>query len=365
MANTVRRDPEGTHLAYQRAAALPRVKSSSPHPWEMVLHPFKTHRFVTAVRRDRRISWLRKLLSVGPLLVLIGALLLESILGVLVAVALSVVMIMERERLRRERAENKAGVLALRDANQRLDEFLSIAGHELRTPLTIMKANIQMAVRRVHHLVSQADTAGYGAVHDVGALQAMLGRVAGAVDRQDRLVTDLLDVSRIRTGELELTPTLLDLADLLQGIVQEFHLTYPERVLTLTVPDHPVLVTADSERIGQVIDNYLTNALNYSAAEHPLEIRLDSAAGLARASVRDHGLGLDISTKEHARIWDRFHRVPSITPLSGSSVGLGLGLYSTRQIVERHGGMVGLESAEGEGPIFWFTLPLAAKSQSG
>ena len=363
MATTVRRDPDVTHLAHQQAAALSPVKRSSPHPWEMVLHPFKTLRFVNAVRRDRRISWLRKLLYVGPLLVLVGALLLlESILGALVAVALPVVMIMER--LRRERAETKAGVLALRDANQRMDEFLSIAGHELRTPLTIMKANVQMAVRRVHRLVSQADAAGYGAVHDVGALQAMLRRMAGAVDRQDRLVTDLLDVSRIRSGELELTPTLLDLADLLQDIVQEFHLTYPERVLTLTVPDHPVLVTADSERIGQVIDNYLTNALNYSAAEQPVEIRLDSAAGLARASVRDHGLA-DISTEEHARIWDRFHRVPSITPLSGSSVGLGLGLYISRQIVERHGGMVGLESAEGQGSTFWFTLPLAAKSQSG
>jgi signal transduction histidine kinase len=362
MATTVRRDLDVTHLAHQKAAALLPVKRSSPYPWEMVLHPFKTLGFVNAVRKESRISWLRKLLYVGPLLVLVGALLLlESILGALVAVALPVVMIMER--LRRERAETKVSVLALRDANQRMDEFLSIAGHELRTPLTIMKANVQMAVRRVHRLVSEADVAGYGAFHDVGALQAMLRRVAGAVDRQDRLVTDLLDVSRIRSGELELTPTLLDLADLLQDIVQEFHLTYPERVLTLTVPDHPVLVTADSERIGQVIDNYLTNALNYSAAEQPIEIHLDSAAGLARASVRDHGL--DISAEEQARIWDRFHRVPSSTPLSGSSVGLGLGLYITRQIVERHGGMVGLESTEGQGSTFWFTLPLAAKTQSG
>jgi signal transduction histidine kinase len=362
MANSVRRGPEGIHLAEQQITALPSVKSTSPQPWEMILHPFKTLRFVNALRRDRRISWLRKLLYVVPLLVLGGALLTESILAALVAVALPVVMIMERERLRRERAETRAGVLALRDANQRMDEFLSIAGHELRTPLTIMKANVQMAVRRVRHLVSQADAAGYGAFHDVGALQAMLGRMAGAVDRQDRLVTVLLDVSRIRTSELELTPTLLDLANLLQDIDQEFHLTYPERVLMLTVPGHPVLVTADSERIGQVIDNYLTNALKYSAAEQPIEIRLDSAGGFARASVRDHGLG--ISTEEHARIWDRFHRVPSITPLSGSSVGLGLGLYITRQIVERHGGTVGLESAEGQGSTFWFTLPLAAKSQS-
>jgi hypothetical protein len=92
MANSVRRDPEGTHRAHQQAAAPPPVKRSSPHPWEMMLHPFKTLRFVNALRRDRRISWLRKLLYVGPLLVLFGALLLpESILAALVAVALPVV----------------------------------------------------------------------------------------------------------------------------------------------------------------------------------------------------------------------------------------------------------------------------------
>ena len=92
MANTVRRGPEVTQMPQQQAAALPPVKSSSPHPWEMILHPFKTLRFVNALRRDRRISWLRKLLYVGPLLVLVGALLLpESVLAAVVAVALPVV----------------------------------------------------------------------------------------------------------------------------------------------------------------------------------------------------------------------------------------------------------------------------------
>jgi hypothetical protein len=92
MANSVRRDPEVTRLPEQQVAGPPPVKSSSPHPWEMMLHPFKTLRFVNALRRDRRISWLRKLLYVGPLLVLLAALLLpESILAALVAVALPVV----------------------------------------------------------------------------------------------------------------------------------------------------------------------------------------------------------------------------------------------------------------------------------
>lgn len=92
MSNFVRRVPEGTHRAEQRATAPPPVKSSSPHPWELMLHPFKALRFVNALRRDKRISWLRKLVYVGPLLVLFVALLLpESILATVVAVVLPVV----------------------------------------------------------------------------------------------------------------------------------------------------------------------------------------------------------------------------------------------------------------------------------
>jgi hypothetical protein len=92
MANIVPRGSKGTQMAQNESAPLPPVKSSSPHPWEMVLHPFKTLRFVNDLRRDRRISWLRKLLYVGPLVVLVVALLLpESMLAALVAVALPVV----------------------------------------------------------------------------------------------------------------------------------------------------------------------------------------------------------------------------------------------------------------------------------
>jgi hypothetical protein len=92
MANIVPRGSKATKMAQPPTAALPPVKSSSPHPWEMILHPFKTLRFVNDLRKDRRISWLRKLLYVGPLLVLLGALLLpESILAAAVAVALPVV----------------------------------------------------------------------------------------------------------------------------------------------------------------------------------------------------------------------------------------------------------------------------------
>ncbi|MGO8950741.1 MAG: sensor histidine kinase [Ktedonobacterales bacterium] len=264
------------------------------------------------------------------------------------------------ERLQRERAEAQVNALAWRTANQRMDEFLSIAAHELRTPLTTMKANLQMAARRVRRLIAVAQAAGYGDVTDAASLEEMLNRMADAVDRQNRLVSNLLDVSRIQAGTLELSATLLDLGDLVLGIYQEYQLAYPDRVFELTLPNYPVLVMVDGERIRQVMDSYLTNAMKYSAVEQPIEISVETGMGLMRTGVRDHGPGL--STQERARIWDRFYRVPEIQPLQESSVGLGLGLYIARQIILQHGGAVGLDSAPGEGSTFWFTLTLAAGS---
>ena len=117
----------------------------------------------------------------------------------------------------------------------------------------------------------------------------------------------------------------------------------------------PVIV--DPERIGQVVTNYLTNALKYSPADKPVEISVRVEENQARVSVRDEGPGLSLEEQEH--IWDQFYRVPGVEVQSGSSVGLGLGLHICRTIIERHHGRVGVQSAPGKGATFWFVLPLA------
>lgn len=117
-----------------------------------------------------------------------------------------------------------------------------------------------------------------------------------------------------------------------------------------------VLVMADRDRVGQVMSNYLSNALKYSSAEQPVQITLEVRDSDVCVRVRDHGPGLSLEQQQH--IWERFYRVPDIHVRSGSGVGLGLGLHISRTIIERQGGTVGVESEPEKGASFWFTLPL-------
>jgi PAS domain S-box-containing protein len=274
------------------------------------------------------------------------------------AVAQLGALVVEREWLQRARAEAQASAFALREANQRMDAFLGIASHELRTPLTTIKANLQIAEQRVARMLTAGDTPPAVVTDRLAAVRSLIARASAATERQARLVRDLLDVSRIQAGRLTLHPTPTDLAALLRDAVNELRLSAPDRVITLTLPPGPVLVTADAERIGQVIANYLSNAIKYSRREQPVAVSLTREAATARLAVRDHGPGIPLD--EQPAIWERFYRVPGAEHQYGSGIGLGLGLYIAREIVERHGGALALASTPGEGSTFTFTLPLAA-----
>ncbi|HZU75269.1 MAG TPA: ATP-binding protein, partial [Dehalococcoidia bacterium] len=273
------------------------------------------------------------------------------------AVGKLVALVIERERLLREREEARASELALRQANERLDTFISLASHELRTPLTSIMANAQIAQRRAQRIAQDTRARGDDNVADIEKLAHLLERTYVAAERQNRLVADLLDVSRVHAGKLELRLMPVDLGSVVADAVEEQRLAHPERVILLQTPKEPVTVTADAERIHQVVANYLTNALKYAPTNQPIAVTLSRESNDARVEVRDRGPG--IPREEHERIWERFYRVPGATHLSGSGIGLGLGLYICREIVERHGGAVGVESAPGNGSTFFFTLPRA------
>jgi signal transduction histidine kinase len=171
-------------------------------------------------------------------------------------------------------------------------------------------------------------------------------------------VSDLLDMSRIQAGQLELQPQPTDLVEVVREAVEEQRQAHPNREITLILPpdEDELTVQADADRIGQVVTNYLTNALKYSPPEQPITALVERKGESARVAVRDQGSGL--TKGEQAHLWDRFHRVERITVESGSTVGLGLGLYISKTIIERHGGQVGVQSTRGKGSTFSFALPL-------
>jgi signal transduction histidine kinase len=269
-------------------------------------------------------------------------------------VAKLAVLVLERERLQGERAAAQARELALRETNRRMSEFLSIVSHELRAPLTGALGNIQLAERRVERLATGEEVAGMAE----GATEALtlLARARRQIHRQNRLIDDLLDVSRIETNTLELRAAPCDLAAIVREAVEEQRLAVPGRTIRLEMPAESVPVVADADRIAQVVTNFLANALKYAPADQPVEVGLQRAGPVARFWVRDHGPGL--SAADQARVWERFYRAHAAAPQSDLGAGLGLGLHISKTIVERHGGHVGVDSAPGAGSTFWFTLPL-------
>ncbi|TMC28079.1 MAG: PAS domain S-box protein [Chloroflexi bacterium] len=271
------------------------------------------------------------------------------------AVAKLAALAIERDRLLRERADARASELALREANRRMDEFLGMTSHELKTPLTSIKGNTQLTVRQIKNSLSTFQK-----------MQGMLESTERQVKLLDRLVDDLLDISRSQEQLLELSPAPCDLTAIVRETVQEQQYAWPNRTITLDLPaEGTIPVSADADRISQVLRNYLTNALKYSSEEKPVRVSVSKDQENARVSVQDEGTGL--FPDEQAKIWERFYRVEGAEVLSNAgsaNAGLGLGLYICKAIVEQHHGSVGVESTPGVGSSFWFTLPLASSIES-
>jgi signal transduction histidine kinase len=182
------------------------------------------------------------------------------------------------------------------------------------------------------------------------------------VERLQRLVDDLVDVSRIHAGKLELRPSQAELVAIVRNVVEEQEQAAPERTISFHCSaDLSVPVYADARRIEQVVANFLTNALKYSPADQPIDIGVEVEPQQVRVWVRDHGPGLSLDEQEH--IWERFHQVKAIQVQTGGGVGLGLGLYISRMIIEHHQGGIGVESAPGRGSTFWFTLAVRHLSE--
>ncbi len=259
-------------------------------------------------------------------------------------------LVIERERLLRERADAHASELALREANRRMDEFLGMTSHELKTPLTSIKGNTQLTVRQLHN-----------SMQNMQKMQEMMVSTERQIRLLDRLVDDLLDISRTQSHQLQLSLASCDLSTIVQDTVEEQRRVWPTRTIRLTLPENKqTTINADASRISQVITNYLSNAHRYSFVDRPIDVTVQLQEDQqVLVAIEDQGTGL--SEEEQSYIWERFHRVHGIE-VEGSTqsayAGLGLGLYICKTIIEQHGGSVGVESTPDVGSTFWFTLPL-------
>ncbi len=265
--------------------------------------------------------------------------------------------VFERERLVREREAAYQSEIASREATKRMEIFMAMASHEFRTPLTVIKGYLHLAERYLG--LRQPD--GEIAAPLARALQATRESVALAQQASARLtglLDDLLQVSSAQTGKLRVDTQPCDLITIVRDTVSEQRRVNPTRQLRLRLPaKRRPPVNAHPERIAQVVTNYLTNALKYSAADQPVEVRVQMLRQFARVSVRDRGPG--IRAEDQKAVWEGFYQTPGVERQAGPNAGLGLGLYICRTIIEQHGGRVGVDSSVGRGSAFWFTLPLS------
>ncbi len=225
------------------------------------------------------------------------------------------------------------------------DDFISIASHELKTPLTPLRMQVQLLKRFLAAPERLAP-------ENVKKAEALLTDSEQQVERLLKLVDNLLDVSRIRSGKLLLSKSEFDLGEAVHGIVRhlatDFAAANCRPILSI---EKGVVGLWDRARVEQVAANLITNALKYGRAK-PITIRVSRSGSNAVLSVTDQGIG--IAPSDQDRIFDRFERASALN----SYGGLGLGLYISRQIVSGHGGTISVRSLPGRGATFEVTLPI-------
>jgi signal transduction histidine kinase len=226
-----------------------------------------------------------------------------------------------------------------KNLEQQKEEFISIASHELKTPVTSIKTYVEIMHQQ---FLQQKDERS----------AALIQKLDAQVDRLTDLIKDLLDTSKISEGQLPLHLEEFDLNGLISERVEELQrLTQKHTIRFSTGTVLPV--TADRERLGQVLTNLVSNAIKYSPEGGEIVITSEGIKNGVKVSVKDHGIGIPQDMLR--KVFDRFFRIGN--PQIFTYPGMGLGLYITAGIIQRHGGTIFADSTPGEGSLFTFTLP--------
>lgn len=226
-------------------------------------------------------------------------------------------------------------------AMEKKDEFISMASHELKTPVTIIKAFTQILQLNFQEANNSSAT-------------EMLSKIDKQIDKLSVLITDLLDATKANIGHLRFDQEKFDFNGLVKEIVDEMQRSTSTHRLQMELKD-TVTVTGDRNRIGQVITNLLSNAIKYSGMADKVIVKSEMENNSIKLCVRDFGIG--IAVPQQSKLFTRFFRADDTK--ANTYPGLGLGLYISKEIIEKHGGEIKFSSEEKKGSTFCFTLPLA------
>lgn len=225
-------------------------------------------------------------------------------------------------------------------SQQRKDEFMGVASHELKTPLTSVKAYTQLLQS---HLKSTNDETAH----------TYLERTHKGIEKLEKFVSDLLDISRIQSGRLTLEKSKVSITNLVKNVVDNLRLISRNYNISLEIPEEPIEINIDPARIEQVIINLINNAIKYSATGKDIHVLLTKESQEVVISVEDQGVG--ISKDNIDNIFDRFYRVAEHQHRVS---GMGIGLNISKEILNLHGGRIWVESEVNKGSTFYFSIPL-------
>jgi len=228
-----------------------------------------------------------------------------------------------------------------KELEKRKDEFMSIASHELKTPITTVKVFAQIIRKTINKQKNKN-------------LNYYLTKMNDQIDKMTELIGDLLDVSKIQAGKLELRKENFDLSELTKDIVRSMQKMTKHKIVIKGWINNKIY--ADKHRIGQVLINLINNAFKYSPDGNEIIVHILPNSDKVTIGVEDFGIGIE--EKHKAKIFDRFFQ---ITTDPSASSGLGMGLYISSEIIKRHKGKIWVESKKDKGSIFYFTIPFSSQ----
>lgn len=238
-------------------------------------------------------------------------------------------------------------ISAIKAAERAKDEFIAIVMHELQTPMTTLKGFAQLLLRPAKRRAATALEPWQ---------QKALVEIRNSIDRLQQLTADLMDVSRLTHGRLQLRPDHYDLMATVRRVMERLQATTLRHELRLESEVAALPMWMDEQRIDQVLHNLIGNAMKYSPEGGPITVTISEVAAEAAVLIRVRDRGLGIPAEQQGMLFGRFARAANVVAIGIS--GTGLGLFLCRELVERHGGRIWLESTLGEGSTFFVQLPI-------